>query len=746
MAVTIKNLVSNKSRSSRDSAPDTVMISSSDPVTIIATPTLTDTNTRMANPTLGGPSTVSMRDRQSAAGKAKGFRMPFIGNMPLRQQLQILGPLLLGSLALTFLFLVLDSRNSREQSAQTQSVGDLLVYGQRLSKTASQAINGRADAFKQLRESRELLTKNFSALKDGDSTIGVPALAGNHQDLMQRAYDSWKTTDASAGTILEHERMLVEYGAALRAFNTAHPKMQELADQLAATRVGVSAYSSREQVAASQLAVLTQRLAKDMSRLMTGDQFNREAALALGKALTGIKDSLDTIGLSGGDAVAQLRKINGEIAPPIQQLLGNSNKLEAAKTAEVQILADGEAMRGGLLVVQELLGKTELGIKPLQMMPWLFGLLALLSAAGLAKFYVDDSRSRAEGAERQKREAERLEQDAKRTNDTNQSAILRLMNELQEVADGDLTVQATVSEDITGAIADSVNYTIEELRSLVARINATAELVTNASTKAQQTSSSLLAASEQQSREIRETGEAVLQMARQINDVSKSAAESAQVARSSLSAAQEGSRAVENAISGMNGIRDQIQDTAKRIKRLGESSQEIGEIVELISDITEQTNVLALNAAIQAASAGEAGRGFTVVAEEVQRLAERSAEATKQIAALIRTIQTDTQDAVAAMERSTQGVVEGTKLSDAAGRALVDIGQVSRQLAQLIERISATTQQQADSAGTVAQSIQRILLVTEQTSEGTQQTAGSIRQLSELAEELKSSVSRFKVS
>jgi twitching motility protein PilJ len=284
------------------------------------------------------------------------------------------------------------------------------------------------------------------------------------------------------------------------------------------------------------------------------------------------------------------------------------------------------------------------------------------------------------------------------------------------------------------------------LRSLVARINATAELVTNASTKAQSTSSSLLAASEQQSREIRETGEAVLQMARQINDVSKSAAESAQVARSSLSAAQEGSRAVENAISGMNGIRDQIQDTAKRIKRLGESSQEIGEIVELISDITEQTNVLALNAAIQAASAGEAGRGFTVVAEEVQRLAERSAEATKQIAALIRTIQTDTQDAVAAMERSTQGVVEGTKLSDAAGRALVDIGQVSRQLAQLIERISATTQQQADSAGTVAQSIQRILLVTEQTSEGTQQTAGSIRQLSELAEELKSSVSRFKVS
>jgi twitching motility protein PilJ len=320
------------------------------------------------------------------------------------------------------------------------------------------------------------------------------------------------------------------------------------------------------------------------------------------------------------------------------------------------------------------------------------------------------------------------------------------MNELQGVADGDLTVQATVSEDITGAIADSVNYTVEELRSLVSRINATAEMVNEASSQAQMIASSLQTASEQQSREIRDTGESVLRMAQQINEVSARAAESANVARHSLTASQEGARAVHTAIAGMNGIRDHIQETAKRIKRLGESSQEIGEIVELISDLTEQTNVLALNAAIQAASAGEAGRGFTVVAEEVQRLAERSAEATRQIAGLIKTIQTDTQNAVAAMERSTQGVVEGTRLSDDAGRALGEIGRVSTHLAELIEDFSNTTSRQAASAGTVAQSIQRILLVTEQTSEGTLQTAGSIRQLAELAQELKSSVSRFKVA
>jgi twitching motility protein PilJ len=357
-----------------------------------------------------------------------------------------------------------------------------------------------------------------------------------------------------------------------------------------------------------------------------------------------------------------------------------------------------------------------------------------------------DNRRRTREAEQQRRVAQRLEQQAKRANEQNQAAILRLMNELQEVADGDLTVQATVSEDITGAIADSVNYTIEELRNLVSRINATAEQVNEASVKAQMTASSLQAASDQQSREIRGTGEAVLRLAQQINEVSARASESVDVARTSLVASQAGAGAVNNAIAGMNGIRDQIQETAKRIKRLGESSQQIGEIVELISDLTEQTNVLALNAAIQAASAGEAGRGFTVVAEEVQRLAERSAEATKQIATLIRAIQADTQDAVAAMERSTQGVVRGTRLSDDAGRALEEIGRVSGELAELIENFSNATSKQAASAGTVAQSIQRILLVTEQTSQGTQQTAGSIRQLSELAQELKRSVSRFKVA
>jgi twitching motility protein PilJ len=330
-------------------------------------------------------------------------------------------------------------------------------------------------------------------------------------------------------------------------------------------------------------------------------------------------------------------------------------------------------------------------------------------------------------------------------NKRNQEAILRLLNEMGNLADGDLTVQASVTEDVTGAIADSINFTIEELRTLVKGINSATDQVAKATTDAQAISNRLYEASQRQNREIQQASASVLQMAQSINEVSQTAAQSARVAQQSLAAAEKGGQAVQNQISGMNEIRTQIQDTAKRIKRLGESSLEIGEIVELISDITEQTNVLALNAAIQAASAGEAGRGFTVVAEEVQRLAERSGEATKQIDAIVKTIQADTQDAVAAMEKSTVGVVEGTKLSDAAGQALDEIRRVSRELAELIGGISAQTQKQSASVSDVTRGMQGILKITEETTEGTKQTNVSIGQLTKLAAELRSSVAGFKV-
>ncbi|MEO5696783.1 MAG: methyl-accepting chemotaxis protein, partial [Burkholderiaceae bacterium] len=510
--------------------------------------------------------------------------------------------------------------------------------------------------------------------------------------------------------------------------------------------------------AVGQLVMLTQRIGKSANEFLTMEGVSPEAVFLLGKDLNSFRDIGQ--GLLDGNAEMRLtaatdtqtRERLTALMTQFEQtrsqagaILGNLQGLVSAREAQASIIADSEALRKGLESVQQRLGEAS-GFTALNLVLLLLSAAVLFAGgAGLLRLYVRDQADRAAAAEGHRLSAEREQLESKRVNDANQAAILRLMNELQAVAEGDLTQQATVTEDITGAIADSVNYTVEELRSLVAQVQGTVERVTDTTQQVEATSTELLAASSEQLREIRDTGESVLQMASRINDVSGQAQETAAVARQSLQAAETGLRAVQDTIGGMNSIRDQIQETSKRIKRLGESSQEIGEITELISDITEQTNVLALNAAIQAASAGEAGRGFSVVAEEVQRLAERSGDATRQIAALVKTIQTDTQDAVGAMERSTQGVVDGTHLSDAAGTALGEIDRVSRQLSELIGQISNQALSEAESANVVAANIQHIFAVTEQTGEGTRSTAQRVRELSRNAEELKQSVARFKI-
>ncbi len=682
--------------------------------------------------------------------------LPVIDKLPLARQ-QRIATLVFGLGLLGLLVAVVLTLNASNQSAQQVSAaGQAQTQSQRLAKSVSQALVGQASAFPEVRDSLSVLTRNVRSL--GDGAGGVPAAPAALQAQLQPLLPVVDKAEKSANVVLAQERTLTQVNQSLRAINRQSGDLLESAEAVSTLKVASGA-TSAELLALGQLVMLTQRIGKSANEFSVSEGASAEAVFLLGKDLNSFRDLVK--GLNDGDPEQRLpgtrdaptRQALQNLADQFEQtrtasaaILGNLPGLVAAREAQQAVVADSEPLRAGLDSLQQSLAGTG-GLGVWQTGLGLLSILAMLGGGfAMLRLFVSDQTSRSRLAEAQKREAERQEQEAKRVNDANQAAILRLMNELQTVAEGDLTQQATVTEDITGAIADSVNYTVEELRTLVEQVQTTVERVTDTTQQVEQTSTELLAASTEQLREIRETGESVLQMAGRINDVSAQAQETASVARQSLAAAESGLSAVQNTIGGMNAIRDQIQETSKRIKRLGESSQEIGEITELISDITEQTNVLALNAAIQAASAGEAGRGFSVVAEEVQRLAERSGDATKQIAAIVRTIQTDTQDAVAAMERSTQGVVEGARLSDAAGTALADIDRVVRELSDLIARISAEALKEAASANVVAANIQHIFAVTEQTSEGTRSTAQMVRELSRTAEELKASVSRFKVA
>lgn len=682
--------------------------------------------------------------------------LPILGERPAAQHQRTLSILLVIALIALAAAVYWTVVRSSKSSGQVAAVGHSLMESQRLAKSASLALVGTPEVFPEVRESSAALGANLRGLQSGNDVVAP--LDGAYQEELGKIAALVARAEKNAAAVLGQQQVLSDVGGAVRLVSRQSGELMEVAEAISSLKQQQGA-SVAEIMAVGQLSMLTQRIGKSASELLTLEGVSPEAVFLLGKDLNSFQELANGL-LNGSpelrlpptrdeqvrERFAELLKLYGEMRQKSGAVFSNLQGLVLAREAQRSIVADTEPLRKAL---QDLGNQIEndagwnLSTLLALLVPGALGVLAVL---GMMTVQLRESRYRQMVAEQQRHAAELQQQESTRVNKANQAAILRLMNELQTVAEGDLTQEATVTEDITGAIADSVNYTVEELRSLVGSVQNTATRVAQTTTRVEATSTELLATSTEQLREIRETGQSVLDMAERINDVSAQAQESASVARQSLQAAASGLNAVQDAIGGMNSIRDQIQETSKRIKRLGESSQEIGEITELIADITEQTNVLALNAAIQAAAAGEAGRGFSVVAEEVQRLAERSGDATRQIATLVKTIQTDTQDAVAAMERSTQGVVEGARLSDNAGTALSEIDSVSRRLAELIEQISDSASKEAAQANVVAGSIQHIFAVTEQTGESTRSTANQVRELARMADELRQSVARFKIA
>ena len=683
--------------------------------------------------------------RTAAAEARQPGRLWVIGHLPIVKQQQILFTLLVVFALLAVGMLWLNGRLAAQVAASSGTATEMQMLSQRLARSTSLAVQGNAGAFENVKDSRDRFRVDLDALSKGGTIRGTSIDVGSGEQVQALLTDitgRWDRVEKNATAVVNNQQSLLALSKGLDAINQGNTTLLELAQQ-ASSQVAAGG-SLREVDFTSQLGMLSQRIAKNANALVSSEDIDPEVAFLLGKDSGTFRDDLNGL-LKGSDALrltgvrndearatlTDLQKRFVQYEAGVNAILQNMQRLVVAKQAARGINQESEPLLNDTTKLAEAFDTQNTGRLFTLGAAILFSLFALVCLVLLGVVLRDEARVRALESEQE--------------NKRNQEAILRLLNEMGNLADGDLTVQASVTEDVTGAIADSINFTIEELRTLVKGINSATDQVAKATTDAQAISNRLYEASQRQNKEIQQASASVLQMAQSINEVSQTAAQSARVAQQSLAAAEKGGQAVQNQISGMNEIRTQIQDTAKRIKRLGESSLEIGEIVELISDITEQTNVLALNAAIQAASAGEAGRGFTVVAEEVQRLAERSGEATKQIDAIVKTIQADTQDAVAAMEKSTVGVVEGTKLSDAAGQALDEIRRVSRELAELIGGISAQTQKQSASVSDVTRGMQGILKITEETTEGTKQTNVSIGQLTKLAAELRSSVAGFKV-
>jgi len=643
--------------------------------------------------------------------------------------------------AATFYLIVRDSRNEQEWVALST---DVQVVSQQLAKSASEAASGVFDAFFTLGDARSIIEDDMKMLRDGDPLQRLPSAPGSVESELLAVDETWQRMNSNTLAVLGRETKVLELSDASERFINIIPQVQSLTDR-AMRELTQNNAPSQQIFVAGRLLVLSDRIFRHLKAILDGGQAATAANEQFEQEIGFFDEMLDAM-LRGSQSIGvsqvrnaealnylgQVRQIFLDARSDIDLLLEGSSDLLRVRASADEILIDSQTIfEQARTLTQDLQNRSTNRIWP----SLGSGVLALLISFAIISYlvysFLTAERRRASYAGEQ--------------NQRNQAAILRLLDEMSALADGDLTVKATVSDDVTGAIADSVNYTVEQLREVVEGINTTAQTVFESAEETMQRTTKLADSSGRQAEQVRQATSTINEMAESFDGMAKRSRQSNEVAQRSVEHANKGSEMVQQSIAGMDKIRDQIQDTSKRIKRLGESSQEIGDIVELINGIAEQTNILALNAAIQSASAGGAGRGFAVVADEVQRLAERATNATRRIELLVQTIQADTSEAIASMESTTAEVVSGAKKSEDAGEALGQIKTVSKDLSDLIDEIATAAQKQSEVATQVAGEMNAILDIAIKTSEGSNQTARSMGVLTEQVARLSESVSDFKL-
>jgi twitching motility protein PilJ len=674
----------------------------------------------------------------SGSGKSKGSS----------SKTTLFGALALITIVLTIVASLQVSTWERYEAEYLLRAAEQRVVSREITSYALQASSGITDAFPMLQDARDHFEALMEQLREGDALNGLPPSPEVMKADLDNMDNTWQGLRERADEIIASRDAVLTVGKLRKSNAEIIPQVVRVLQE--AVRSMVENKATQQQVSlVTELLHLAQRVGSDANAILDGGDATRLAIeefhndiKRFNKGLEQLQNGDSAIGVDAivNDNVVSLLAKAGSLFATINN---HADELTLATPTLLPAMAAAERITVESDRVNEVsarlissyaaspglwkIGQFQIG----SIMVTMLGGLSLFFLALLAWGLI---------AGANQRQREMAEQ-----NERNQQAILRLLDEMGDLADGDLTVTATVSEDITGAIADSINYAIEALRSLVTTINETSVQVAAAAQESRATAMHLADASEHQAEQIASATESVVEMTSALEDLASDSNESAEVAQRSVEIASKGSNAVHNTIRGMDNIREQIQETSKRIKRLGESSQQIGEIVELIDDIADQTNILALNAAMQAAMAGEAGRGFAVVADEVQRLAERSSSATRQIEALVKTIQADTNEAVSSMETSTHEVVSGAQLAEGAGDALKEIENVSNYIAEITRKMASSAKLQADGAMQVKTNMAVIEEITAQAREGTSQAATSIGTLAEMSDQLNRSVAGFRL-